>query len=77
MMPLAFGMPGTVEWIVILVVALLIFGKRLPEVMRNLGRSANEFKRGMQDIGDEIAADEPKSAAPKTEQDKEPEKAEA
>jgi TatA/E family protein of Tat protein translocase len=35
--------------IVILIVALLIFGKRLPEVMRSLGASVNEFKRGLND----------------------------
>ena len=44
---LAFSMPGGFEWIVILIVALLLFGKRLPEVMRGLGGSVKEFKKGM------------------------------
>ena len=33
-----FSMPGGWEWLIILIVALLIFGKRLPEVMKSLGR---------------------------------------
>jgi len=35
-------------------VALLIFGKRLPEVCRSIGKGLMEFRRGMQDIQDEI-----------------------
>ncbi len=43
---LAF-MPGNTEWIVVLIVALLIFGSRLPSVMRSLGKSVHEFKAGL------------------------------
>ena len=39
--------PGTVEWIAIVVVALLLFGKRLPDVARGLGKSLTEFKKGL------------------------------
>ena len=50
----AFGMPGGMEWIVLLVIGLLIFGRRLPEVGRSLGRGIVEFKRGVKGIDDEI-----------------------
>ncbi len=49
-----FGMPGGWEWIVILVVALLIFGKRLPDVMRSLGKGIVEFKKGVKGIEDDV-----------------------
>jgi len=42
------GMPGAPELLIVLFIALLLFGgAKLPSLMRNLGKSANEFKRGM------------------------------
>lgn len=40
---------GHVELIVILVVALLLFGHRLPGMARSLGSGITEFKRGLKD----------------------------
>jgi sec-independent protein translocase protein TatA len=55
MMPLfAFGMPGPGEMMVIGLIALLIFGNRLPSVMRSLGKSVTEFKKGVAGIEEEI-----------------------
>ena len=45
---LGIGMPGLPEMLVVGFIVLLLFGgKKLPSLMRNLGRSTNEFKRGM------------------------------
>ena len=49
-----FGMPGGMEWIIILIVALLIFGKRLPEVMKSMGKGIVEFKKGVKGVEDEV-----------------------
>jgi len=52
--PLAFQMPGIEEWIVIGVIGLLLFGKRLPEVGRSLGKGIVEFKKGLKGIEDDL-----------------------
>jgi len=52
---------GTTEIIVIAAIILLIFGgKKLPELMRGLGKGMKEFKDGMKDVNkpNEQAADQ-------------------
>jgi len=50
---LAFtGMFSPWHWLFIMIVAVLLFGNRLPEIARSLGRSVNEFKRGLKDVKD-------------------------
>lgn len=54
---LAFLDVGAQEMVVILVVALLIFGGRLPEVARNLGKTVGDFKRTAQNLTREFRND--------------------
>ena len=49
-----FGMPGPLEMIIIAAIILLLFGNRLPSVMRSLGRGVVEFKKGIQGIEEEV-----------------------
>lgn len=59
---LLFGNLGTPELIIIVFVILLLFGgKKIPELMKGLGKGVRSFKKGMNEIEDEIKrpADEP------------------
>jgi sec-independent protein translocase protein TatA len=51
---LAFFTFSPTELMVVAFIALLLFGKRLPEVMRSLGKGVTEFKKGMSGIEDEF-----------------------
>ena len=46
-----FGI-GTTELVICMVICLILFGNRLPSVMRSLGRGVVEFKKGLNDPGD-------------------------
>ena len=73
---LAFWTPGPGELIIILVIAVLLFGRRLPEIARGLGKSMTEFKKGIREaeetkdeivndvkkIGDDVAEETKKAA---------------
>ena len=63
--PIALGMPGGAEWIIIAAIGLLLFGKRLPEVGRSLGKGIVEFKKGLKGVEEEAeAASDPKTPQP-------------
>lgn len=63
------GPLGTTEMLVIGVVAVLLFGSKLPSVARGLGQSFMEFKKGMQGFQDELysatSSSPSRSSAPK------------
>jgi len=50
-----FSLPGGPELIVIFVIILLIFGpKQLPALSRSIGKAITDFKKGLNDIKDDI-----------------------
>ena len=58
----AFFAPSWIELTIVVLVVLLLFGNRLPSVMRSLGSSVTEFKKGVQEadrLDDDLPADRP------------------
>lgn len=67
---LFLGGVGFQEVLLIVLVILLLFGgKKIPELMKGLGRGVRSFKEGMNGVGDETKADDKADKS-----DKEPEK---
>jgi len=54
-MSLLFGFFGTHPWEILLIgaVVLLLFGHKLPSLMRSMGRSVVEFKKGIKEIDED------------------------
>lgn len=52
---LLFGNLGTGEIIIIALIVLLLFGgKKIPELMKGMGKGVRSFKQGMNEVQDEI-----------------------
>jgi len=51
----SLGMPEII--LIALAILLLFGGKKIPELMRGLGKGVSEFKKGVKDIEDEIKND--------------------
>ncbi len=67
---LSFMGLGPLELTIVGVVAVLLFGSRLPSVARSAGKSLTEFKKGMQDLQDDVRESieikEPAGTTPQT-----------
>jgi sec-independent protein translocase protein TatA len=57
-----FGGFGIGEILIIGIILLLLFGKRLPATMRSMGQSIVEFKKGIKDVGEENGDEENRSS---------------
>jgi len=49
-----FGMPGPLELFIVALIVLLLFGNRLPGVMKSLGTGIVEFKKGLKGVEDDV-----------------------
>jgi sec-independent protein translocase protein TatA len=67
-----FGLGGQ-EILLLVVLGILLFGRKLPEVGRSLGKTMVEFKKGMKGIEDEVS----ESSSPRAAIEPEPVKAPA
>ena len=67
----AIGLPTGWEWIIILIVVLLLFGgKKIPELMRGLGKGVKSFKQGLNDAKEELnKIDDEEDTTPKGKND--------
>lgn len=63
MTPLGFlGGLGPWEVVIIAAVALLLFGKRLPEVAKSAGKAVVQFKKGLRDVEEDIETSDEEEA---------------
>ncbi len=60
---LMFGNLNPVELMVVGIVAVLLFGRRLPEVGRSLGKGIVEFKKGLRGMEDDFLSEGGSSAS--------------
>jgi sec-independent protein translocase protein TatA len=57
------GLPGGYEWLIVLVIVLLLFGRRLPGVARSLGQGISSFKKGLNEpVVEDAKKDDEKAA---------------
>jgi sec-independent protein translocase protein TatA len=52
------------HWVILLAIGVLLFGKRLPEIGRSLGKGIVEFKKGLKGLEDEVETHASRGAEP-------------
>jgi sec-independent protein translocase protein TatA len=57
------GPLGPQELLLILLLGVLLFGRKLPDIGRSVGKSIVEFKKGMKGIEEEVSSDSPSRPA--------------
>lgn len=50
---------GATEMVIIAIVAIVLFGSKLPDVARNLGKSYNQFRAGLNELKSSVSTDIP------------------
>lgn len=55
LLPMQFGLPGGPEVLIILLIAVLLFGaNKIPKLARSTGEAMGEFQKGRQEVEDEL-----------------------
>jgi sec-independent protein translocase protein TatA len=62
------GTFGPVHWLIVAAIVFLLFGNRLPSVMRSLGQGVVEFKKGLQGIEEDVKTSTNNSTASRIEE---------
>ncbi len=65
-----FGLSTTELIVIVLIILLLFGGKKIPELMKGLGKGVKSFKEGMNEVEKDLMVDD-KKEAPKQEAKKE------
>ena len=63
MLPFAFDL-NPVTMLILLLLGVMLYGKKLPDIGRQLGQSLLELKRGMSDLGDQATTSMSRASEP-------------
>ncbi len=59
-----FGISTTELIVIVLIILLLFGGKKIPELMKGLGKGVKSFKEGMNEVEKDLKIDDDKSSTP-------------
>ena len=69
-----FGMSTTELIVIVLIILLLFGGKKIPELMKGIGKGVKSFKEGLNEVEKDLNIDETNSKEPTSSTLKEEEK---